>query len=71
MANVHPVRLVIRAERCEGHGRCYDIAPQLFKPDDEGHSELATPDGVVAPEHAEHASAAVWNCPERALSLER
>jgi ferredoxin len=63
------VRLVIRTEQCEGHGRCYDIAPELVQPDSEGHAELIGRGGVPAEQHAA-AAAAVRNCPERALSLE-
>ena len=31
------MRLVIDNERCEGHGRCYSIAKDLFEPDDIGN----------------------------------
>ena len=64
------MQIVIRADQCEGHGRCYDIAPELFLPDAEGHSELVIHDGRVPPDHEHRALTAVRNCPERALSLE-
>jgi ferredoxin len=69
-AIVRSVRIVIRADRCEGHGRCYDISPELFQPDVEGHVELVVRDEHVPSGHIESAAAAVRNCPERALSLE-
>jgi len=62
------MRLVIDAARCEGHGRCYSIAPELFEPDDVGDG-LVRGDGVV-PAGSEHdARLAVDNCPELAISL--
>jgi ferredoxin len=67
---VRDMRIVIHTDRCEGHGRCYDLAPELTRPDAEGHAELVIPDGDVPSEHLERATAAVRNCPERALSLE-
>ena len=32
------MKLRIDAEACTGHGRCYVLAPEVFEPDDEGHS---------------------------------
>jgi ferredoxin len=31
------VKVQISSERCQGHGRCYDLAPDLFGDDDEGY----------------------------------
>jgi ferredoxin len=64
------VRIIIRADECEGHGRCYDIVPELIQPDDEGHAELVTPGEDIPSESEARAAVAVRNCPERALSLE-
>jgi ferredoxin len=67
------VRIVVDHERCQGHGRCYDLAPELFGADDDGHVTLLVAGGQV-PDDADaeaHAVLAVRNCPERALSLER
>ena len=33
------MRVHVDEARCEGHGRCYDLAPDLFEPDE--HRELA------------------------------
>jgi ferredoxin len=63
------MRVHVDAERCEGHGRCYATAPELFEPDDigEGHE---VGDGTV-PAALEHAArVAVANCPEQAIVLE-
>ena len=32
------MKLHIDADACTGHGRCYVLAPEVFEPDDEGHS---------------------------------
>ena len=53
---------------CQGHGRCYDLAPGLFGADDEGYGQVLG-DGVV-PQDAEHdANLAALNCPEQAIEL--
>lgn len=65
------MRLAIDVERCQGHGRCYDLAPELFAPDDAGHAVLVDTAGHV-PSHLEvRADDAIRNCPEQALSVER
>jgi ferredoxin len=62
------VKVQINPELCQGHGRCYDLAPKLFGDDDEGYG-LVRGDGVV-PSEAEHdARLAVLNCPEQAIEL--
>jgi ferredoxin len=62
------VRVQISSERCQGHGRCYDLAPELFGEDDEGYGTVLG-DGTVPVDQEEAARLAVANCPERAVSL--
>ena len=31
-------RVCVDADRCEGHGRCYTLAPDVFDADDVGHA---------------------------------
>ena len=64
------MRIRIDRDRCEGHGRCYDVAPEVFEPDDEGHAVLIDTSGAVSSDHEAAAAKAVRNCPERALSLD-
>ncbi|MCU1380596.1 MAG: ferredoxin [Acidimicrobiales bacterium] len=64
------MKVVVDLGLCQGHGRCYDLAPDVFTADDDGYVELVVPDGEVAPEHEAQARAAVNNCPERAISVE-
>lgn len=64
------MRVKIDAETCEGHGRCYALAAELFEPDDLGQG-VVVGDGVV-PEGLEHkAELAMKNCPERAITIEQ
>jgi ferredoxin len=62
------VKLRIDPERCTGHGRCYDLAPELFAADDDGHGlvQVDEPDAS----HLAAARLAVNNCPEQAVILE-
>lgn len=63
------MKVHIDSGRCQGHGRCYDLAPELFGEDDEGYGTVLGA-GVV-PDGKEHeARLAVANCPERAITVE-
>ncbi len=53
---------------CQGHGRCYDLAPGLFGEDGEGYGQVAG-DGTVSPDKEHDARLAALNCPERAVQL--
>lgn len=63
------MRIILDNSKCEGHGRCYALAPELFDADDEGYSVLKVT-GEVPPESEEHANLAAANCPEFAISIE-
>jgi ferredoxin len=64
------VKVQINSERCQGHGRCYDIAPGLFGDDDDGYGTvLGDGDGVVPPGKEQEARLAAANCPEQAVGL--
>jgi ferredoxin len=63
------VRIRVDDERCEGHGRCYAVAPELFEPDDIGNA-VVVGDGTVPAGLEEKARLAAENCPERAVTVE-
>jgi ferredoxin len=64
------MKVEISSERCQGHGRCYDLAPDLFAEDDEGYGTVSGDgDGNVPPDLQEQARLAVANCPERAIDI--
>jgi ferredoxin len=62
-------RVHVDPGKCQGHNRCYSLAPELFVLDDLGQSSERG-DGVVAPELLDKARRAVANCPEYAVSME-
>ena len=55
--------------RCQGHGRCWATAPELFEADDVGDG-YERGDGTVPPELEHTARVAVGNCPEQAIYIE-
>ncbi|MFQ5558458.1 MAG: ferredoxin [Acidimicrobiales bacterium] len=61
----------IRFDRpaCQGHNRCYMLAPELFDTDDEGYAILLV-DGDVPADLEEKAQLAADNCPEFAIDVE-
>jgi len=63
------MRITVDSEKCQGHNRCYSLAPELFDVDDYGYAtEIG--DGQVAPELEEKARLAAANCPEFAITIE-
>lgn len=63
------MRVVVDSEKCQGHNRCYALAPALFTFDDYGYAS-AVGDGSVPPDQEAAARLAVANCPEYAISIE-
>ena len=63
------MRVHVDEERCEGHGRCYALAPEVFEPDEIGDGQ-AIGDGVVPADLQERARLAAANCPEHAITIE-
>jgi ferredoxin len=63
------VRVLLDTEACQGHNRCYALAPELFDVDDYGQAVLIG-DGSVPPGLEDKARLAVANCPEYAITVE-
>jgi ferredoxin len=61
------VKVRVDLGRCVGHGRCYELAPEVFGEDDEGHCLLRLEQVPPALEAAARAGEA--NCPERAIEI--
>ncbi|PXX01629.1 ferredoxin [Mycolicibacterium moriokaense] len=61
------MNLDLDTDACQGHGRCYSIAPELFGADEEGHSLLLM--GDVSADLETSARHAVESCPEEAIAL--
>lgn len=62
------MKVQIDAGLCQGHGRCYDLAPGLFSDDEEGYGEVLA-DGIVPAGQEEDARRAALNCPEHAIGV--
>lgn len=62
------MQVKVDQSKCQGHNRCYAIAPELFDVDDLGNA-FEIGDGVVSPQLVEKARLAVVNCPEYAISI--
>ena len=64
-----PMTMKIRvdAEKCQGHARCYGLAPEIFDVDDYGQASVLLDE--IPPELQEKARLAVANCPEYAIEI--
>ena len=62
------LRIRVDAKRCQGHNRCYALAPELFEVDDYGQSRAAN-DGEVPAAFEDKARLAIDNCPEFAIAV--
>ena len=62
------MRVVLDTERCQGHNRCYALAPEIFDVDDYGMAILLN-EGLVPEGLEEKAMLAVANCPEFAITI--
>ena len=63
------MRVVVDTDKCQGHNRCYALAPELFDVDDYG-TAVVIGDGTVREGLEDKARLAVANCPEYAISIE-
>ena len=68
MSTPMQLRVTVDRERCQGHTRCYAIAPELFELDDLGNAQEVG-DGLVPTELREKARLAEANCPEEAVRV--
>lgn len=62
------MKVFVDAEKCQGHNRCFAIAPELFDVDDLGNA-FVIGDGTVSSGLEAKARLAVANCPERAITI--
>jgi ferredoxin len=58
----------VDSEKCQGHNRCYALAPELFDVDDYGNA-FELNDGVVPAGLEAKARLALANCPEYAITI--
>ena len=62
------MKVRVDQDKCQGHNRCFALAPEIFDVDDYGTAS-ALNDGVVPPELEEKARLAIANCPEYAIEV--
>lgn len=62
------MRIHLDAEKCQGHGRCYSLAPDLFDSDDLG-SAVVIVTGDLDDAQLAKANLAAANCPEFAIEI--
>ena len=63
------MRVHVDAQKCQGHSRCYALAPELFDIDDYGNAHELN-DGVVPEGLGARARLAQANCPEFAIIIQ-
>ena len=63
------MRIVLDSDKCQGHGRCYALAADLFDADDEGYAVLQV-SGELTDDQLTRAQLAADNCPEYAITVE-
>ncbi|MDX6745135.1 ferredoxin [Actinocorallia sp. A-T 12471] len=61
------MKAVVDPDRCQGHARCWEISPEVFTLDAEGHAHPLTEE--VPTDLTPAAHRAQRNCPERAITL--
>ena len=62
------MKIKYNRELCQGHNRCYMLAPEIFDVDDEGYAVLKV-EGELSEGLQEKAQLCVDNCPEYAIEI--
>lgn len=60
--------LKVDPDKCQGHARCYALAPELFELDEFGNARVRG-SGQVSPALEDRAWIARANCPELAVEI--
>jgi len=62
------MRIRVNPNLCQGHNRCFSLAPNLFEVDDFGLA-IAVNDGKVPAGMEDQAQLCIDNCPEFAITV--
>jgi ferredoxin len=62
------VKVRVDPELCVGHGRCYELAPEVFGEDERGHCRVLHPS--VPRELEAKARLGAQACPESAIDVD-
>jgi ferredoxin len=57
----------VNTSKCSGHGRCFAVAPHVYRLNRDGYND--TPNPVVEAGLEEEARRGAKACPERAITL--
>lgn len=63
------MRIIVHRDKCQGHARCWAVAPHIFDLDDEGYIVAGNID--IAAEDEQAAWRGAKSCPERALEIQK
>jgi ferredoxin len=63
------MKVIVSAELCTGHGRCYTLAPDVYASDDEGYNSARGQTFEVADDQADNAARGARGCPEGAIEV--
>lgn len=61
------MKLSVISGKCQGHGRCYSLAPELFDVDENGNAQARQ--SVLDESDHSLAELAALNCPEKAIEI--
>ncbi|MEX1218045.1 MAG: ferredoxin [Acidimicrobiales bacterium] len=62
------MKIYLNEQKCQGHGRCYSLAPELFDCDDLG-TAIVLETGDLDEAQLAKANVAAGNCPEFAIVI--
>ena len=63
------MKLAVDGASCMGHGRCYQVAPDLLTFDDEGYVTIRDATIDIPSNLLDAAEDAAGTCPEQAIAL--
>ena len=63
------MKVHVDSEKCQGHNRCYALAPGMFKVDEYGYASPRGEGDLKSEDDMEKAKLAVINCPEKAIYI--
>ena len=61
------MEVTVATDKCQGHARCYAVAPDVFELDDDGYNRITRKEIPAGLE--DQARLGVDSCPEGAITL--
>jgi len=61
------MQVKVNTSKCSGHGRCFAVAPHVYRLNGDGYND--TPNPVVKEGLEEQARKGAKACPERAITI--